>query len=511
MSQDSFSPSRRKMLAGMAGSATAAATLAACGNSHSPADLLMTPATGGNSSNGGVSAAPQIPAGKTLPKPEDSGIDHIVVVMMENRSFDHMLGWVPGADGVQAGLSFKTPAGQNVSTFALSKDSAYGFNGCGHDDPDHSYDGGRKHLNGGAMDGWLQTVNYASYPNDKLPVGYFTGDDLQFYKGMADNWTIGDRYFSGILSSTYPNRFYMHSGQTDRLSNTSTTSTLPTIWDRMADKKLTANYFCSDIPLLALWGTKYVTNGVTSNIAAFLAMAAAGQLPSLSYIDPRFLGEGQQGSNDDHPAADVRDGQAFLNSVYSALTSSPQWSKTLLIVTYDEWGGFFDHVVPPVGPVSADEAKLGNDGRLGFRVPLLMAGPRVPKNSVCKLQFDPQSILNLITWRFGLDKIGSRADWSLNLAYALDFTSAPRTDTPSFTVDTTPHNIPCTGNTTLDGITHSANARPTPLQYVQSPEYLAQVLNGPNPSDSHFAEWLVLKEKARTHGFAVSGGEITLA
>ena len=78
-------------------------------------------------------------------------------------------------------------------------------------------------------------------------------------------------------------------------------------------------------------------------------------------------------------------------------------------------------------------------------------------------------------------------------------------------MDTTPHNIPCTGNTTLDGITHSANARPTPLQYVQSPEYLAQVLNGPNPSDSHFAEWLVLKEKARTHGFAVSGGEIALA
>lgn len=497
---------RRSVLAGLAGAA--GATLAACGDSSNVASVMLSPApvpvTAGSPAPaaGGIDAAPQPPAGKSLPKPEDSGIDHIVVVMMENRSFDHMLGWVPGTDGVQAGLSYKDKAGKSYTTFPLATTPGYGYHGCGYDDPDHSYAGGHTHYNKGLMDGFLLTAP------DQFPIGYYTAADVPFYKGMAENWTICDKYFSGILSATYPNRVYMHAGQTDRLSNTSTTSTLPTIWDRMLAKGLSANYFCSDIPLLALWGQKYVANGVTSNLNAFNAMAAAGQLPALSYIDPRFLGEGQQGSNDDHPTADIRDGQAFLNGVYNALAGSPQWNKTLLIVTYDEWGGFFDHVAPPIGPVSDAEKALGTDGRLGVRVPLLMAGPRVAKAQVCKTQFDPQSILNLITWRFGLEKVGNRADWSVNMAYALDFTNAPRTDKPSFTVSTTPHNIPCVGNTTLDGATHLLSSTLSPQDYVKSSEYLARVMNSPNPSESHFAEWLVLKEKAKAQGFAI--GKTTL-
>lgn len=500
MSQDSrFSLNRRHVLAGLAG--TAGATLTACGDSSGVASAMLSPTPPAPAPTppgmpsptptpaGGISPAPQPPVGKTLPKPEDSGIDHIVVVMMENRTFDHMLGWVPGADGIQAGLKFKNIEGKEVETFRLSADPLYGFGGCGFADPDHGYAGGRTHYNKGAMDGWLLTDDTKLNPADKFPLGYYTAEDLPFFKGVADHWTVCDKYFSGILSSTYPNRFYMHSGETDRLTNTFDISSLPTIWDRLAAKGLSGKYFFNDLPLLGLWGQKYVQGNVVAPYATFLAMAAAGQLPALSYVEPRFLGEnpGEQGvppggvSNDDHPVADVRDGQAFLNTIYDALRNSPQWNKTLFIIVYDEWGGFYDHVVPPVGPVSAAEKALGNDGRLGFRVPCLIMGPRA-KKGVSKLQFDPQSILNLVTWRFGLEPVGSRAAWSLNMAYALDFDAPPRTDKPAFTVGAGPFGTLCT-NSTLDGIIpRSASSK---------------------PAESHFGEWLVLKSIARKNGFEV--------
>ena len=474
---DSFNADRRRVLAGLAGSASAA-TLAACGDSSGAANLLMPPGVGGD-----ITPAPQPPAGKTLPKPEDSGIDHIVVVMMENRTFDHMLGWVPGADGIQSGLKFKNIEGKSVETFHLAADPAYGYGGCAWADPSHGYAGGRTHLNNGAMDGWLLTSGTKDNPADKFPAGYFTADDLPFFKGVVDNWAVCDKYFSGILSSTYPNRFYMHSGATDRMTNTFDISSLPTIWDRLAAKNVSASYYFNDLPLLALWGTKYVAAGTALPYATFLAQAAAGLLPSVSYVEPRFLGEGNQVANDDHPASDVRDGQLFLNGIYEALRDSPNWEKTLLIINYDEWGGFFDHVVPPVGPVSEAEKAVGNDGRLGFRVPCALIGPRVAKG-VCKLQFDPQSILNLITWRFGLDPVGSRADWSLNMAYALDFDNAPRVDVkPSFDV-----------------------GGPQPFgQFCGNPlDALPVDLPVPvNPAESHFGEWLMLKRIARENGFSV--------
>lgn len=177
-------------------------------------------------------------------------------------------------------------------------------------------------------------------PADKLPVGYYRREDLPFFSGMVDNWLVCDRYHSGILSATYPNRFYMHAGATDRITNTMTISTLPTIWDRLSAKGITATYFYNDTPFLALWGQKYAS--ISQPFAAFKAQAAAGQLPAVSYIDPFFVGESPNGvSKDDHPNADIRNGQAFMNEIYEALRNSPQWNKTLFIVVYDEWGGFF--------------------------------------------------------------------------------------------------------------------------------------------------------------------------
>ena len=90
----------------------------------------------------------------------------------------------------------------------------------------------------------------------------------------------------------------------------------------------------------------------------------------MSYIDPPFLGEEAGTSGDDHPHADIRNGEAFMDRVYRAVTTGPAWSRTALVINYDEWGGFFDHVPPPTRPAAAADAAAGNaDGRLGFRVP----------------------------------------------------------------------------------------------------------------------------------------------
>ncbi|MGH7803645.1 MAG: alkaline phosphatase family protein [Candidatus Binatia bacterium] len=130
----------------------------------------------------------------------------------------------------------------------------------------------------------------------------------------------------------------------------------------------------------------------------------------------------------------MRDGQALLAQIYDALRNGPLWERTLFVITYDEWGGFYDHVAPPFAPISAAEANVGNDGRLGFRVPCAILGPRARRGHVSHIPFDPTSVINLIRWRWDLPGVGARADSSINLAHALDFENPPNRDAPDFGV-----------------------------------------------------------------------------
>ncbi len=413
------------------------------------AGAVASPLLPGCSSDGDPAAA-----NVRLPDPRDSGIDHIVVVMMENRSFDHMLGWVPGADGRQEGLQFRDQNGALQSTFRLSPD----YQGCGLEDPPHGYGAGREHYNDGAMDGFLASA----VPGDHFAIGYYTADDLPFYKGCAEHWTICDRYHSGILASTQANRVYMHCGQTDRSNNSGgllgvipQTSTLPTIWDAAADAGVSRGYFFGNLPLTAIWGAKYL--GFSQPYATFPAICAAGLLPNISFVDPFFYENGLDLlCNDDHPHADVRNGQAFLNFIYNSLRKAPTWDRTLLVINYDEWGGFYDHVAPPQMPISEREAtEAENDGRLGFRVPCVLAGPRVRKGHVDHTLFEPNSILKFMEWRWNLAPMGVRSAVTNNLAFALDFDNPPRADAPAFDVPVGPFGNPLC-NTALAGKTTSS-------------------------------------------------------
>ncbi len=371
-------------------------------------------------------AAASTAVASVLPPAASSGIDHVVVVMMENRSFDHFTGWLPGADGRQSGLSFTDRYGLKHATHRLTD-----FQGCAHPDPDHSYEGGRIELNRGKCDGFLRAGD-----NDPFAIGYYAAADLEFWRQAGADWTVCDRYFSATMAETYPNRFYQHAARTDRTHNSTVTSTLPTIWDRLAAAGLQGRYYFSDIPFTALWGTKYLP--ISKPVPQFLTDCAAGTLPQVSFVDPRFTDEGSGTSGDDHPHADVRAGETFLAQIYNAVVSSPAWAHTLLVINFDEWGGFFDHVPPG----SAPDADPGNALR-GFRVPALVVSPHARRGAVAHQVYDHTSILKAIEWRWGLPPLTPRDNAARNIAEVLDFTSTPRLVAPRYTVPAAPTGVPC--------------------------------------------------------------------
>jgi len=376
-----------------------------------------------------------------LPPPASSGIEHIVVVMMENRSFDHLLGWLPGADGRQAGLSYPDPAGAMHATYPLAP--TVGFQGCNFLDPDHSWEGGRIQYNNGAMDGWLRAHS------DLFSIGYYQRPDRPFFNELAASFTTLDRYFCSILAETFPNRFFMHAAQTPTLHNVPAQSgvtdpqTIATIWDRLAAAQVSRAYYFSDTPFLALWGSKYLP--ISRPYAQFLVDAATGLLPAVSFVDPRFLDEGSGSSGDDHPHADLRVGDAFLSQTFHAVASGPKWANTVFIVTYDEWGGFFDHVAPPrsVAANAVDPPDANGDVLLGMRVPVVVASPWSRAGAAPRVNselYDHTSILKLIEWRWGLPSLTARdAPGSnvTNLVHALDL-AHPNPAVPPLPVLLTP-------------------------------------------------------------------------
>src|SRR5262245_6671515 len=165
-----------------------------------------------------------------------NGIEHVVILMMENRSFDHFLSWLPGADG-RANMIFQAPDGNFYPNYPLAPD----FQGCGYSDPDHSWEGFLVQHNDGQMDGFLQRPTApAGNPGVTLaqantfPIGFYTNrdhhgrnkavPDLPVIGALAENYTVLDRYFCSFAGETFPNRFYQHAARTDRDHNSSVLS-----------------------------------------------------------------------------------------------------------------------------------------------------------------------------------------------------------------------------------------------------------------------------------------------
>ena len=365
-----------------------------------------------------------------LPAPKNLPVDTIVVLMMENRSFDHYLGWLPGADGRQAGLTFTDKQGVKHETQHLQGD----FQGCAHPDPDHSWKGGRIQLNNGKCDGFLR-----SGENDVFSISYYEEGDLGFIQDAAKTFTTFDRFHCSLMGSTLPNRQYMHAGE----SYGNTSNNLPieggqmgfpdnTIFAALAKAGVSNRYFYNDLPISALWGAPGLAR--SGNIAEYYARCASGTLPNVSYVDPNFaasVGEDPGLSGDEHPHGDVRTGQAFMADVVHAFMESPQFKTGALFITYDEWGGFFDHVRPPRVPDQRNSRDLDKDfGQMGFRIPTIAVSPYARRGHVEHTIYGFESILKFISYRFGIPPLNTRVRYASNIGRSFDWASKPRLDVP---------------------------------------------------------------------------------
>lgn len=347
-------------------------------------------------------------------------IETIVVVTMENRSFDHYFAARKLVEGMQLrGLdgSESNPdgAGNSIGVFPLELFVI-------DDDPPHGWASSHRQWNAGNNDGFVtEYVGYgASDPS--IVMGYHLREHLPILWSLADEYLLCDHWFASVMGPTWPNRFYLHLGTSDGETGNNGLSGIPSIFDRLDDAGVTNVYYNSNLPVTLTYGK---SEGVEP-IENFFAAAQSGTLPQFVMIDPTFTVLDTLG-NDDHPPADIRMGQAFLASIYQALAQSPQWDRCLLIITYDEHGGFYDHVSPPT---TFDP--LPDFTQLGFRVPSLVVGPHVRRGCVSSLQLDHVSVLSTVTRRFGLEPLNERVAMTTDLSSAIDplFVNDPRPPAP---------------------------------------------------------------------------------
>jgi len=334
-------------------------------------------------------------------------IDTIVVLCMENRSFDHYLGGSlgivegrPDIEGLTAADSNPDPNGMPVSVFQMANLEP--------ESPPHAWDPVHAQWNGGANDGFV--VAHAG-PNQDEVMGYYVRNQVPIHHSLADEYAVCNHYYCSVLGPTWPNRFYLHGGTSNGVKvNNPVLSPFNSIWSLCNDVGVSNRNYNHGIPW-ALGG--YAKTGGYGSFADFKSHAASGTLPNFSIIDPQFFGAG---ANDDHPSnAKVPLAQLLIADVYDTLAKSPQWNNCLLIVIYDEHGGFYDHV-PPYMPTNAEP----EFDTVGFRVPALVAGPYVRAGCAVNTMLEHCSVLNTVTRRFGVQAATLRSGVANDMSACID-------------------------------------------------------------------------------------------
>jgi phospholipase C len=410
---------RRQFIGGAAAAAgLAGLVLSGCGSSNEASPPgSTTPGTEATTSGT-----------QPLPAADQAPFDTVVVLMMENRSFDHMLGWMPGTNGRQD-LTFLDRTGQSHPTWHMAPD----WQGCDFQDPFHTTPAMNAHWNDGACDGFLTTQP----ADDYFPIGYYTQGDLPILESLAQGYTLFDNYFASILAPTWPNRLYQLCATTD-LAETGVypapDSPRPValdtaIFDRVQGAGKTAAYYTWGEPMTGLFQSRKY-DALTHPIDQFWTDAKDGKLPNVVFVDPDYTSHSEFNgtSNDYHPYGSVRVAEGFVAQVHDALTASPQWDRMVFVLNFDESGGFFDHVNPPT--VQDDTVKpaamtlmFPTVTQLGFRVPCIAMGPFAPRKIESGGPYEHCSVLRMIEWRWGLEPMTLRDKNATNLAQALDFTT----------------------------------------------------------------------------------------
>ncbi|MGR8932200.1 MAG: phospholipase C [Gammaproteobacteria bacterium] len=410
-----------------------------------------------------------IPPGQLEPfpeKPQDAlepgllaNIDHIVVLMMENRSFDHMLGYLSkegdrngkvhtNVDGLKGGET-NHYNGRDYPSFPLPDTRFI-------ESPPHGHDPVLRQINNGNMDGFVAEFakQYEAKGADPGRVmGYHTGEYVPVYDALANHFLICQRWFAAHPGPTFCNRFYTLTGRLNRKSETEWEKdnfaiadfkpvTTRTIFDHLTEHGVSWHFYEDQYCTLRkyeryTWDTEAVVD-FNDPANGFEASARAGTLPSVSFIDPNFVDVPDDGDNDDGAPSDIRAGQHLIGRIVNAVMHGPKWNKTLLVITYDEHGGFYDHVTPPELPEAAKNMVPGIT-TYGVRVPAIVVSPWVDPGAVSNVVFDHTSIAKTIARRFmskNPPDMGERVAVANDLSMVLRTTA--RDDMPSIPIPPKP-------------------------------------------------------------------------
>ncbi|MCA9635903.1 MAG: alkaline phosphatase family protein, partial [Myxococcales bacterium] len=293
-------------------------------------------------------------------------VEHIVVICMENRSFDHYYGSLKLVEG----LAVEGLTGDEVNP---DKDNqmvgVYKMDNFEPEDPPHGWDEVHAQWNGGACDGFVLEHEKVWGPGIQQEVmGYHVREQLPVLYALADNYALCDHWFASLLGPTWPNRYYVHCATSKgRKDNTPALPLPKTIQSVLGGAGISNNNYYDGL-VAWRWGAfPGIGFSDTDSFDEFFSRIDAGTLEQVIIIDPDFM------ANDDHPSHNIMLGQAFIATIYEALAQSEYWEKSLLVITYDEHGGFYDHVSPP----ATEDSEGPEYAQMGFRVPSVVIGPHV--------------------------------------------------------------------------------------------------------------------------------------
>jgi phospholipase C len=352
-------------------------------------------------------------------------IEHIVILMMENHSYDNKLGMLRrcGADGFRLGHDGKplatNPYPNGDLQHAFRMPTTCQLTGK----PTQEWEQSHIQFNDGRNNGFVKSLS------GPVAMGYWEKADQPFYYSMASVFPISDRYFSPVLGQTYPNRRYLISATSlgmvdDTLPSLTSYPPNGTIFDKVHDAGLSWKDYYTTSSTTELYPELYLKNYGKNvlPIADFFKHAAAGTLPALTLVEPNY------GTQSEEDPQNIVVGEQFAASVIHAVMNGPGWSKTLLIWNYDEHGGYFDHVPPPPALAPDDippdvlpgESTYNGFHQYGFRVPMAVISPWSRPNYVSHVVNDHTSICALVETKWNLPAMTYRDANAGNLLDMVD-------------------------------------------------------------------------------------------
>jgi phospholipase C len=353
-------------------------------------------------------------------------VEHIVIYMQENHSYDNYLGMLERGDGltVVGGKPTNTNPDLDGHPVAMFHEPST----CDkHPGASQSWNASHISWNDGAMDGFVRAADGGTGS-----MGYWDGTDLPFYYGLARTFPICDRWFSSVLAQTFPNRRFLQAATSVGIVSTSVAEVLATpdapngvIWERLNDHGITWHDYAYDLPDIDLFPNFAKKNlDHVKSYTDFLVDCANGTLPQVSIISP-----GAAGTYTEEDPADIQNGEAYSSAIINAVMHGPGWRNTVMFFMYDEHGGYYDHVPPPAA-IAPDSIKPrihvppdqpGLFDRYGMRVPAFVISPFAKRNYVSHVVHDHTSVLKFIETKFNLGAMTYRDANADNLLDALDF------------------------------------------------------------------------------------------